>query len=242
MATNYRRLRWYLDRDNDLLLDSRGRPLSEFNGTRNDIYAVELQVFSGGQFQVDSDGLIASTIAVSLSDYTNIVLGLKTAAQYVADGDFTLAMAGFDTTNPIYNLALGRATMLALFSSSPADYYLELELRTAAGNPLTAMVRPSILHLRRDVIIGTETSMPSGVTASVYGNASVEDSDKSVTVSRTGMTTTGQVILGMLAPTGAPTEPTYWVTYAAGAFTIHTSVAPGTGLAYNFRWTLVRLA
>ena len=239
---NYKKLRLYYDRWNDKLLDARGLPVKRLDVTRNDIYQVELQVFDGGQFAVDSSGLIASTIAVDLTEYTNIVLGLKTQALYNADGAFSLAMAGFDLTNPVHSLVGGRAAMLALFSASPADYYTELELRTTAGNPFSAMSKPTIATVHRDVVIGTETNMPAGVTAVVSGNTSIADAATSVTVSVAGIMATGQVILGFLAPTGSPTEPTYYASYATGSFTIHTSVAPGTGNAYNFRWTLVRLS
>jgi hypothetical protein len=240
---NYKKLRLFYDRWNDKLLDARGLPVKRLDVIRGDIYQVELQVFDGGQFAVDSDGLIDSAVAVDLTDYTNIVLGLKTQALYTADGAFSLAMAGFDLTNPVHSLVAGRAAMLALFSASPADYYTELELRTTAGNPFSAMSRPTVATVHRDVVIGTETNMPSGVTAVIFGNASIENAaSASDPVAVSGMTATGQVILGFLAPTGSPTEPTYWVSYAAGAFTIHTSVAPGAGNAYNFRWTLVRLS
>lgn len=239
---NYKKLRLYYDRWNDKLLDARGLPVKRLDVTRNDIYQVELQVFDGGQFAVDSVGLVGSGIAVDLSEYTNIVLGLKTAAQYTGDGAFTLAMSGYDLNNAVHSPLNGRAALLALFSAAPADYYTELELRTTAGNPFSAMSKPTVATVHRDVVIGTETNMPAGVTATVSGNASISDAATSVAVSVAGMTATGQVILGFLAPTGSPTEPTYWASYAAGAFTIHSNVAPGTGNAYNFRWTLVRLA
>lgn len=239
---NYKKLRLYYDRWNDKLLDAKGLPVKRLDVTRNDIYQVELQVFDGGQFAVNSVGLIGSGVAVDLTEYTNIVLGLKTAAQYTGDGAFTLAMSGYDLNNTVHSLVNGRAAMLALFSSTPADYYAELELRTTAGNPFSAMSKPTVATVHRDVVIGNETNMPAGVTATVSGNASISDAATSVSVSVAGMTATGQVILGFLAPTGSPTEPTYWASYAAGAFTIHSNVTPGTGNAYNFRWTLVRLA
>lgn len=239
---NYKKLRLYYDRWNDRLLDAKGLPVKRLDVTRNDIYQVELQVFDGGQFAVNSVGLIGSGVAVDLTEYTNIVLGLKTAAQYTGDGSFTLAMSGYDLNNTVHSLVNGRAAMLALFSSAPADYYTELELRTTAGNPFSAMSKPTVATVHRDVVVGTETNMPAGVTATVSGNASISDAATSVAVSVAGMTATGQVILGFLAPTGSPTEPTYWASYASGAFTIHSNVAPGTGNAYNFRWTLVRLA
>lgn len=241
MAT-YRKQRLYLDQWNDVLLDARGRPVRELYVTRNDIMQVELQVFTGGQFAVDSAGLISSAIAVDLTTFTNIVLGYKTQALWQADGSFTEAMAGYDLNNPVHSLVNGRAAMLALYSKTPGDYYVELELLTAGGNPLTAMTRPVVLHLNRDVIVGTETNMPSGVTGAVYGNASISGTDTSVEVTVAGMTSGGQVIIGFLSPTGSPTEPTWTESYAAGKFTITTSVAPGVGNAYNFRWTLVRLA
>jgi hypothetical protein len=240
---NYKKLRVYLDRWNNRLLDAKGLPIKRIEVVRNDVYQVELQVFDGGQFIVDSSGYIPSSIAVDLTDYTNIVLGLKTLADFTSDRDFTLAMAGFDLTNPVHDLSVGRAAMLALFSLSPSDYYTELELRTTSGNPFTAMCRPTLSTVHRDVIIGSETSMPSGVTAVIDGNSSIEnDAVNTGAISVAGMTSTGQVILGFLEPTGTPTEPTYWTTYTNGSFTIHTSVAPGAGNAYNFRWTLVRLA
>jgi hypothetical protein len=151
-------------------------------------------------------------------------------------------MSGFDLNNTVHSLVNGRAAMLALFSASPADYYTELELRTTSGNPFSAMSKPTLATVHRDVVIGTETNMPAGVTATVNGNASISGSNTSVVVNVAGMTSGGHVILGFLAPTGSPTEPTYWASYASGAFTIHTSVAPGTDNAYNFRWTLVRLS
>jgi len=239
---NYRRLRWFYDRWNDELLDARGRPVREVDATRNDIMAVELQVFDGGQFAVDSTGLIASGVAMDLTDYSNIVLGTKSQALYAADGAFTEALSGFDTTNTVHSLVNGRAAMLALFSGTPADYYIELELRTSSGNPFTMMPRPVKLRLHRDVIVGSETNMPSGVTASVNGTATISGTDTSVTVTRAGMTSTGQVILGMLTPSGSPTEPTYYESYSSGSFTINVSVAPGVGNSYNFAWTLVRLS
>jgi len=239
----YRKKRWYFDLWNDVLLDARGLPVKQVDFTRNDVYQVELQVFNGGQFAVNSVGLIGSGIAEDLTSYTNIVAGIKTSAQYAADGDFTLATAGFDLTNSVHSPLNGRVAMLNLWPSTPADYYGEVEMLTGAGNPLTVFNEPTIWRLNRDVIIGNEASMPSGVTASVYGNVSISNAaTDSGAITVAGMASTGQVILGFLAPTGTPTVPFYWVTYSSGSFTINVDVAPGAGNAYNFRWTMVRLS
>lgn len=239
---NFKKLRWYLDRWNDVLLDARGMPVRRIDVTRSDIYNVELQVFDGGQFAVDSSGIILPANAVDLSAYTDIVLGIKSQAKYLADGDFDFALAGFDLTNPMHDPTAGGVAMLGWFPSTPADYYGELQLRTTSGQPLTAVSRPTVLHLHRQVIIGSEASMPSGVTAVLSGTATISGTNTSVAVSVAGLTATGQVILGFGAPTGTPSAPFYWETYAAGAFTINVDVAPGAGNAFNFRWTLVRLS
>lgn len=238
---NYKKLRLYYDRWNDRVLDARGMPIKHLDLMRNDIYQVELQVFDGGQFVVDSAGLIPGNIAVDLTEFTNIVIGLKSQAHYLADGSFDLALAGYDTNNPIHSLVNGRAAMLALFAAPSGDYYMEVELRTTLGNSLTVTNRPMMSTLHRDVIVGTEPNMPSGVSTAISGSASIEDNATDTgNISLSGMTANGQVIVGMLAPTGSPTEPTWWVEYGTDFFIIKTSAAPGIGNAYNFQWTLVR--
>lgn len=238
---NYKKLRLYYDQWNDVLLDARGVPVRRVDVTRSDIYSIELQVFNGGQFAVDSAGLIASTIAVDLTAFVDIIVGIKTQTAYLADGDFTFALAGFDLTNAVHAPALGRVAMLGWFPSTPSDYYGEIQLRTVSGQPLTAMNRPTVIHLNRQVITGTEASIPSGVTAVLSGTATISGTSTTATVAVAGLTATGQVILGFNAPTGTPTTPFYWETYAAGSFTINVDFAPGEGNAFNFRWTLVRL-
>jgi hypothetical protein len=238
----YRKIRLYYDQWNDRLLDARGQEVRSIDVTRNDVYQLELQVFSGGQFRVDDEGIINPAVAVDLTEYTSIVFALKTQAQFISDGDFTLAMAGFDTNNPNHNPSAGCVCMLALFTLASQDYYGEIELRTVSGMRWTIMSKPTLFMCHRSVILGTEPTMPSGVNSAISGNVSIEDDELSVTVLRAGMTTNGQVILGFLAPTGSPTEPTYWLSYDVGSFTIHVTSAPGVGNKYNFQWTLVRVA
>jgi hypothetical protein len=240
---NYRKIRLYFDRWNNRLLDARGLPVKRLEATRNDLVQLEVQVFDGGQFAVDSSGYVLAANATDLSAFTGSTFALKTSANYLNDGDFSMTVAGFDTANPVHLPASGRVAVLAGLAVAAGDYYVELELRTAAGNSFSLPPSPLVLSVYRDVVLGTEATLPAGTTVPVNGNTAIADEAvATAAIAVTGMTATGQVILGVLAPTGTPTEAIYWTTYAAGSFTIHSSVAPGTGNAYNFRWTLVRLA
>lgn len=193
---NYRKMRLYFDRWNDRLLNARGLPVQRLDMTRGDVYQVELQVFDGGQFVVDSSGMIPASSAVDLSAYTDVVLGLKTSAQYLADGDFSSVTSGFDTTNAMHNPAAGCVAMLVVPVPAPGEYYAEIVL-TASGVSMTIMSRPTVMQLHRDVVVGGETSLVTG-PATGSGTAVVSAGETTKVVSYPGVTTGSVVLVSLL--------------------------------------------
>ena len=55
-----------------------------------------------------------------------------------------------------------------------------------------------------------------------------------------GMTATGQIAISLLPPTGTPGDTIFRQTAGSGSVTVSVDTAPGTGNAFNGRYTVLR--
>lgn len=172
------------------------RVLSLVDIVRQDYYTVRLQVVSTTDFTLGSDLTAPAAAVVPINSYSTILFGLKTQALYDAGGDYSVAWTGFNTGDTDWHsLASGRASIDIATTTALAIAQYRAGVELSDG---TYGVRypdlPLFVNLRRELIVGTEPTSPSG-TVFNSGSATIPaGSDRTNPVSCTGMTTAGYVI------------------------------------------------
>lgn len=195
---------------------------ASFAVMRNDTTMARVQTVLNRGATVSMSTYQASTRTIDLSSYTGTpVFGLKTDANFLADGDYSQAWSGYATDASWHSLANGRFSLQLAPTITPALYVAEFQLQTGAASALTlhgAGVALGRTHcvLVRDLAIGSETTAVSGVT-NTTGTATVTAGQTSKVVSYTGMTATGVVIVSLL---NVAEMTTISVTPATDQFTV----------------------
>jgi hypothetical protein len=192
--------------------------------------------------RLNADGTLiasASNVILDLSDQVDGIVGIK-AEDHTNATDYEEQFEGF-TSDSRHSPANARLTRGIILSSAvaPGTHWLEWQLLTALGNKWTL---PKLkLTCEQVVNVGTETNAPSGVPGGQRGSFSISDDDESATVSVTGLTADGFVLVSQTAPTGNIAPATYQVVEGTDEFVVTVQSSPGTGNAFNFKWELVRL-
>lgn len=199
------------------------------------------------QVKLDIDGTIAAPGNLlysrpNISDQTSLVIGVKPRTLWESTA-YETSFTGFVSDSDWDGQTVGGFTGSVLLPKSVAegDNHL-LELMLVNSSAARWYLPQIVLDVQQDLNTGTETDAPSGLPGGQSGDTSIADSDLSTTVTVTGLTSTGHVNIQVLTPTGSPGDVFPVISYATGSFTITSSSAPGTGNAWNFRWTLDRLS
>jgi hypothetical protein len=197
--------------------------------TRQDYITLRLQAVSTTDFSLNTDFTVPDAATVDWSNYSDAITGVKTAANYTAGGDYTVAFSGFDTGDTTWiNAAKGRLSFAIAFTSSiaPGPYLSEIKLIDGSNtNRIPDLPLP--LNLVQELVIGTEPTTPSGISGN-SGTAIIPARSDSVTVSFTGMTATGLVIPSWignpLSTLGASCTTNSFTIKAGGPMDVNTTV------------------
>lgn len=229
-----------------------GAPVWRVKAVRRDTHYFAIQMFDANRWwevKLNTNGVITTPSSSdkyalpNITDQTTLLVGVK-SRDYDETSDYEAKFTGFVTNSDWTTQTYGAFTAGILLPSSVAageNHYIEFELVNASGARWTL---PRLtLEIAQDVNTGAETNAPTGVPGGASGDASISDSNTSTgAITVTGLTSTGFVHVQVLTPTGTPGDVFPVVAYSNGSFSISNSVAPGTGNAWNFRWTLARLS
>ena len=216
---------------------------------KRDTHYLRVAMFDANHFdkvKLDVDGSITAPTGndlytrPSISDRTTLIIGIKPRTYYETS-DYETRFTGFVTDGDWDGQSAGAFTGSVLLGSTIAegeDHVLEMELINTSGGRLT--LPRLVLVVGQDVNTGAESTAPTGLPGGSSGDVSISGTNTSVATTVTGLTSTGHVNIQVTAATGTPGDVFPVVTYATNTFTITTSSAPGTGNAWNFRWTLIR--
>jgi hypothetical protein len=230
-----------------------GRTIYGMSLARLDRVRVRLAVTNGAlnASQVSSTTRIPnSDYQYDLSDMTGALFVLKTMRQYEREDSFTFASLGFDTTDTAWHQASSQTSTLTLGAIVlPTDvaagrYAVELALVKSSTKARWTLQRPDpitpfLADVLRPVYAGAGLSGFLGGSWSISGSATTTD----LTVASAAAGTVLSV--GLLAPTGTPTDPTAITQTplpggAANTVRLTVPTAPGTGNAFNGCWSCIK--
>ena len=124
-----------------------------------------------------------------------------------------------------------------LLASTTAPLLLEIDSTDTSGNRPTYVQQAITVS---DDIIGTATAA-GGTVVTPNGNFAISGTATSYTILVPNMTPTGQIDLLLLPSTGAPSDPVFYADFSTpGQVVVSVGSAPGTGNAYNVRYTVTR--
>lgn len=211
-----------------------GRTVGDLNLVRQDYTRLRVQLVSTKDFDLATNLTAPTAAQVALTGFTSsVTFAIKTQTQYDdADGDFTQATAGFDTSDTDWHLlASGRFThTTAIISTVAAQGYLGfIRLQDASANYYTLGNFPMLIRAVGEVITGSESTIPSGASAN-WVTGTITSGNTYVDITVTGMTATGRAVPVLLGASDAFTT----LTYAASTNTLRiiaAAAAPAGGYA-----------
>lgn len=227
MAMSYKTKTLWYDQQADSFFDPlRGNIIPSFIGlTRQEIIRLRIQVVTRQDIPLNDNLTFPDAYTVSLLNISTLLFGIKTNANMISGGDYLAVWSGLDQADTSWFQALyGRLSILIAPTSGLAVGRYACEFARVFNGVMDLRMRHDCM-IQYQLNLGTEPSIPVGVTSPNSGTATITAPADFVDVSYTGMTASGVVIASLLN-TSEPT--TLVVTPGTNTFRITAGAVPTT--------------
>jgi len=160
---------------------------------RQNYYTLRVQAVKKTDFAMQSDLTAPNAATVDLSQYEDIIFGLKTA---IADADYDAAWRGYNTGDSAWhNLSYGRLSIDIAPTTALSVARYRGVFRLLDGTSYYDLPDLGLyVDLRQNIVVGTEPSTPSGGLGTQSYTGTVLAGASTVAITVTGMTTGGTAI------------------------------------------------